>query len=399
MRGVLFLIAFAALLTSCAAPMALAAEDSQNIVSKPIPAPEAQSQMLIESFLQDNGDAPDGADEGEGVRLSWWSWSDETGSDWPDDDAKARYGQLGLIGEPKTLYNGLPEESAARVLQLEQPLLELQGEIELVRDESGGIAISLPVVFTPGVNLSDSTVFSIFISEDRAVDHHGRVAHNLVRDLMPQIGFSLQANNSTETTWTVPSTHLLAAGIDFEAQPHGWHITLALFGGVEGEEEDRLISLYHTAMPTPWDGVSSGDFFLPGFLLLLCVVIASGAVMGSFKREKGMPKIDAQWTSSDPPLLQFRILAGSQQVTLNGCTCIEPWAIRGGFKRVKISAGHHHEFTIRFKRTEPQDCHISLNVEVDELGSWTQHLRLPSSRDGVRSVEDDGDEATAGDEA
>ena len=95
MRGVLFLIAFAALLTSCAAPMALASENSQSIVSKLIPAPEAPSQMLIESFLQDNGDAPDGADEGEGVRLSWWSWSDETGSDWPDDDAKARYGQLG----------------------------------------------------------------------------------------------------------------------------------------------------------------------------------------------------------------------------------------------------------------------------------------------------------------
>lgn len=110
-----------------------------------------------------------------------------------------------------------------------------------------------------------------------------------------------------------------------------------------------------------------------------------------------MPKIDAQWSSVEPPVLQFRIQAGTQPLTLKGCTCAEPWAIRGGFKRVNITAGRHHEFSVRFKRNEERDCHVSLNVEVEELGSWTQYLRLPSPREAIRSVEDNVEEATDGD--
>ena len=112
-----------------------------------------------------------------------------------------------------------------------------------------------------------------------------------------------------------------------------------------------------------------------------------------------MPKIDAQWSSIDPPVLQFRLLAGTQALSLNGCDSSEPWVIRGGFKRIKIDAGRHHEFSIRFKHIEERDCHVSLNVEVEELGSWTQYLRLPSPKEALRSVEGDGDEGTVGDDA
>jgi hypothetical protein len=397
MRRLLLFPTLLLLFCTSLAPFALAEDNQVDTVSKAIPAPEPPSQMLIESFMDRSGEYPDAS--GGGVHLSWWPWSDETGSNWPDDDAKARIGQLGLTNESVTIYDGQPTRSDALTLQYDELVIDLEGEIHLVRDDTGGVALSMPVTFTPRFNLDNSTVLSIFISEDRAVDHHGRVAQNLVRDMMPEVGFFNAANNTTETTWLIPSSHLLAAGIDFDAQPHGWHITLAFFGSVEGDEGNRLLGLYHTSAPTSWDGVSAGNFFLPIFILLLCAVVASGAVLGSFKREKGMPKIDAQWASIDPPVLQFRLLAGTQPLSLNGCACSEPWVIRGGFKRVKIDAGRHHEFSVRFKNAEDQDCHVSLNVEVEELGSWTQYLRLPSPKEALRSVEGDGDEATAGDGA
>lgn len=394
MRPLIVLVALFLVLTSCMVPSALADDAPKGTVSKAIPEPEHPSQMLIESFMDSDANEPEWSDQG--VHLSWWPWSDETGSNWPDDDAKSRLGQLGLPGEPATVYNGESNLANASELQYSEFVLDLEGEIQFVLDDNGGVALSMPVAFTPRVNLSDSTVLSIFISEDRAVDHHGRVAHHLIRDMMPEVGFSNEANNTTKTTWSIPSSHLLAAGIDFDAQPHGWHITLAFFGAVEGDQEDRLLGLYHTSAPTSWDEASVGDFFMPGFVLLLCVVIASGAVLGSFRREKGMPKIDAQWSSVEPPVLQFHIQAGTQPLTLKGCTCAEPWAIRGGFKRANITAGRHHEFSVRFKRNEERDCHVSLNVEVDELGSWTQYLRLPSPREAIRSVEGNVEEATTG---
>jgi hypothetical protein len=353
--------------------------------------------MLVETFLDQGANLPH--DDSEHLHLTWWSWSDETGSNWPDDDAKARRGQLGMDGSSTTVFNEQEQEATAKTLFLTEPVLTLEGSIQLMLDEQGGIAVHLPVELTPLTNLGNDTVLSIFITEDRSVDHHGRVAHNLVRDMMPQVGFSVQANNTTDTTWVVPSTHLEAAGIEFDEQPHGWHITLAFFGGLGDENESRLLGLYSTPIPTTWDGSTAGDFFLPSFLLILCLVVASGAVMGSFKREKGMPRIDAQWISSEPAVLQFRVQAGTQPLALNGCSVADPWAVRGGFKRVKISAGKHHEFTLRLKQSEADDCHVSLNVEVDELGSWTQYLRLPSAHDALRSVQDKPKQATDGGEA
>jgi hypothetical protein len=384
-------------LATCAAPFAHAADEPTETVSIAIPAQEPPSRMLIETFLDQGANLPQ--DESEHLHLTWWSWSDETGSNWPDDDAKARRGQLGMDGNSTTVFNEQDQEATAKTLLLTEPVLTLEGSIQLMLDEQGGIAIHLPVKLTPLTNLGNDTVLSIFITEDRSVDHHGRVAHNLVRDMMPQVGFSVQANNTTDTTWVVPSTHLEAAGIEFDEQPHGWHITLAFFGGLGDENESRLLGLYSTPIPTTWDASTAGDFFLPSFLLILCLVVASGAVMGSFKREKGMPRIDAQWISSEPAVLQFRIQAGTQPLALNGCSVAEPWAVRGGFKRVKITAGNHHEFTLRLKQSEADDCHVSLNVEVEELGSWTQYLRLPSAHEALRSVQDKPKQAMDGGEA
>ena len=53
----------------------------------------------MEQFIEDTPNADDNAnldlwrlyqDRDDVLPLSWWKWSDETDSDWPDDDAKAR---------------------------------------------------------------------------------------------------------------------------------------------------------------------------------------------------------------------------------------------------------------------------------------------------------------------
>ena len=327
MRAMMILVIGVLLLGTLIAPFSEAASVEQTGITKAIPEAQLPSVLLVESFL--NPQAERVGESAEGIHLTWWPWSDETGSNWPDDDAKARIGQLGLSGEAGTLYNGQIDLQTANAMKFQTLLIELEGTIELVREETGDVSLSIAVELTPLVNLSDSTIVSIFISEDRSMDHHGRVTEHLIRDMMPQVGFSVDANNTTKTTWKVPSAHLAAAGIDFEEQPHGWHITFAFFGDLEGGEENRLLGLYHTAAPTSWDSTTPSDFFVPLFLLLLCAVVASGAVMGSFKREKGMPKIDAQWTSNEPPSIQFRILAGTQPLSLTGCTTVDPWAIRG----------------------------------------------------------------------
>ena len=190
--------------------------------------------MLVESFLGPQAERV--GETAEGVQLTWWPWSDETGSNWPDDDAKARIGQLGLSGEAGTLYNGQIDLQTANAMQFQTPLIDLEGTIELVREETGDVSLSIAVELTPLVNLSDSTVVSILISEDRSMDHHGRVAEHLVRDMMPQVGFSVaREQHSPEATWKLfLQPTLAAAGVDFEEQPHGWHITLRVLWRARG---------------------------------------------------------------------------------------------------------------------------------------------------------------------
>ena len=78
MRPLIVLVALFLVLTSCMVPSALADDAPKGTVSKAIPEPEHPSQMLIESFMDSDANEPEWSDQG--VHLSWWPWSDETGS-------------------------------------------------------------------------------------------------------------------------------------------------------------------------------------------------------------------------------------------------------------------------------------------------------------------------------
>ena len=54
---------------------------------------------------------------------------------------------------------------------------------------------------TPMKNLSDSTIMYIFLSKDIQLITTTENYSNLIYEMKPEIGFSIQANNTTETTW------------------------------------------------------------------------------------------------------------------------------------------------------------------------------------------------------
>ena len=375
------------LLSLIVAPLASPeGEDGLNLVaSKPLPEQSSADTVIHEQFLSKEGPY-ELESSSEKVHLSWWKWSEETNSDWPDDDALSRLGELGLEDDTKSLYN----EQQGDNLSLEDGLLlgrehsriqrtlTLEGTIDIVSNEYNQWFLRFPVEMTPDVNLSDNTVLYFFVTEDTATDHHGRQASHLVRDMKPEIGFSNQQGNVTQTIWEISPEHLLAAGIDLESNPYGWHITLAFFGEVEGDDTNRLLAMYHTSLPTRWENSSASHFALPIFLLIFACVLASGAVSSAMKREKGMPKLNAEWVLSELPIARFSFRSGDKLVTLKSCECERPWQIKGGFKSKKIAPHSEFIFSLRFKEKLDVDCQISLGLEVEELGSWTQYLRLSS---------------------
>ena len=56
--------------------------------------------------------------------------------------------------------------------------------------------------------------------------------------------------------------------------------------------------------------------------------------------------------------------------------------------------GNQYEFSISFKQRQDEDLSFSLMMQIEELGGWTQHLRLsnplPIQEKQLRSVESDG---------
>lgn len=359
-------------------------EEGLNLVaSKPIPEQSSADTVIHEHFLSKEG--PNTFEtSSEMVHLSWWKWSEETNSDWPDDDALSRLGELGLEDDTKALFNEQQGDNLSleeglllgREHSRDQQYLSLDGAIDVVSNENNQWFLRIPVEMTPAVNLSDNTVLYFFVTEDSATDHHGRQASHLVRDMKPEIGFSNQQGNVTQTIWEIPPEHLLAAGIDLQSDPYGWHITLAFFGEVEGDDTNRLLAMYHTSLPTRWENSSAGHFALPIFLLLFASVLASGAVSSAIKREKGMPKLNAEWVPGELTIARFTFQSGNKRVTLKSCETEQPWQIKGGFKSKRIPPHSEYIFSLRFKEKQETDCQISLGLEVEELGSWTQYLRL-----------------------
>jgi hypothetical protein len=366
--------------------------------STAIPSPLSKNIVLVEQFIEDTPNADDDEQKDlwrkyqardDVLPLSWWKWSDETGSDWPDDDAKARAGQLGMQQQSQQqaqyVLNSNIEQfqdideaiQRASDFSVQEVVIELSGDIILTTNQQGEYEIKIQAGFEPLVNLSDDTMLYIFLSEDNAEDTHGRQIKNLIRDMKPEVGFSVEANNITNTTWIMPKEHLIAAGVDLEENPLGWHLTLAFIGSVEGDDEATgLLALYNSPLPNQWSNPQSSKFLMPIMLILFTTAIAFIVYSNASIREKGMPKINVGWKKTSSPTIMISIEAGNQKVSITKLEIEQPWKSRSGFKQLEIKENSKYDLNISFKQGHPDDLSFSLTMVIEELGGWTQHLRL-----------------------
>ena len=319
--------------------------------------------------------------------LNWWSWSDETNSDWPDDDAKARAGELLInISEntPTLITNEeISSEQAISnrdMLVNELPIISLTGELD-VYAESDGHRIDIPVVMTPMKNLSDSTIMYIYLSKDYSIDHHNRKLSKLIYEMKPEIGFSIQADNSTETTWQLAESHLSAAGVDFTQDPHGWSVTFALFGSLENESTNQLLYLNQVKLVTQSDRVELDQFLVPMFAVIFAIIVIATILGNMHKEEHGMPIISGYWHRTKTNCLVVEFTTKNRRMEIKSLEVDKPWKLSSRFKSRFIEPNKSIDIELKFKQSEPTDCRLNIRLEVEELGVWTQFLSISSNAD------------------
>ena len=349
-----------------------------------IPNPEPVSTIFEECFIE--LDLTDNCShDSDSITLSWWLWSDQTNSDWPDDDAKSRSGIYNLSTnidfESVSFFNQYESKTEAienySKIDSSMPIINLAGEIIVVEGETGPWYIRMPVEMTPTQNLTDDTLLYIFLSKENAIDMHGRVSANLIYDMKPEVGFGIKANNTTSVEWLISSEHLYAAGIDFEDDPHGWQITMAFFGSVESDNSsEQLLSLHHFDVPFKSQNIDSTALYLPILIFVLLGIICFGLVSQSYRNEKGMPKISAGW--KDDITLIIEVQSFQKRVEVKSVKIEAPWKMRNNPKSRFIEPNQLVNVEIKVKQKLPDNCNIGIQLEVDELGSWTQYLVLNS---------------------
>ena len=125
------------------------------VASTPLPEQRSADTVLYEHFFPQEGPYETVATE-DLIQLSWWKWSDETNSDWPDDDAQARLGELGLSDDTTMIFNEQKVENTsiadgvATGLESarQQTVLTLEGSIDILSDELGQWSLRIPVQVT-----------------------------------------------------------------------------------------------------------------------------------------------------------------------------------------------------------------------------------------------------------
>ena len=306
------------------------------------------------------------------VRWAWWSWSEETGSNWPDDDALYRASSRNLTVQlaqetPTVETHDLPSET----------LISVAGEVKVVSAEDRARMVAFDLEVTPLENLSNHTILYVVLTEDRAVDQHQRKVNHLVRELRPEVGFSVKANNATSFVSMLPADHLAAAGVNLKEETTGWSYTVAVFGtGAEEENESRLLWMAHGSLPAPQQSVSATQTWMPLLLTAIALVIAASIIGALRQRELAIPNLQAAWSTDDENEAIIRIKAGSHPFRITAWTVDEPWQFKGRPPRLELKAGEQRETAVVFKETLDGDLHLDVAIDIDEFGAWKQHLWL-----------------------
>lgn len=306
------------------------------------------------------------------IRWTWWSWSEETGSSWPDDDALYRASSRNLTveadrNEAVVETHNLPSEAR----------ISVAGEVKVVSAEDRMRMVAFELEVTPLENLSNHTILYVVLTEDRAVDQHQRKVDHLVRELRPEVGFSVKANKTTSFVSMLPAEHLAAAGVDLKEETTGWSYTVAVFGtGAEEENESQLLWMAHGALPTPQQSVSATQTWMPVLLTAIAIVIAVSIIGALRQREQAIPNLQATWSTTDGNQAIVRIKAGSHSFRITAWTVGEPWQFKGRPSRLELKAGEETETSVVFREMLACDLHLDVAIDINEFGAWKQHLWL-----------------------
>ena len=181
------------------------------------------------------------------VQWNWWSWSAQTGSDWPDDDALYRASNRNI-----SLDSTSSEVVAEHHAPSNVDAVALSGKVKVVSAEDRVRMVAFDISITPLENLSNHTILYVVLTENIAEDQHRRQTENLVREMRPEVAFSVKANTTTDLVSMLPADHLAAAGVDLAENPTGWSYSVAVFGSEEGNDtQPRLLALAHGDLPSP----------------------------------------------------------------------------------------------------------------------------------------------------
>jgi len=335
--------------------------------------PVEDAEVLRETFLSANLEAPSHSPEASTVDWVWWTWSETTGSDWPDDDAVYRSQRFNLSSSIVNSSGHQIEHG-----RLSENMVELSGRVKVVAAEDNARFVTFELDITPNVNLSNQTLMYLVLTEDRALDRHQRSTDHLVRELRPEVAFSLKANNTTSMTAMLAADHLAAAGVDLEQQPSGWSYTIAVFGGEEGSDGDALLVLKHDRLPTPSLHLTPAQQWLPLVVTACALVAMVSIVRASGQRERFVPLLKARWTDGDRGVMTMTLQAGEVAFSVTQWSVQPPWSFRGRPPVRRFEAGESAEALVRFKAPHDAECHLESSIEIEGLGAWRQHVWLSS---------------------
>ena len=317
------------------------------------------------------------------VRLMHWHLdADQTGSDFPNDDARLRADALGIGDgpavavngqvladlEPSTLDSALDEASYRRVIAFEGTLSVVEAE--------GEAAVLIRGMVQPLENLSEHVIVLVTLTEDGAVDAYGRSAVHLVRDMRPEVAFAREVGNSSEVLWTMTPDHLEAAGVDLAAQSLGYHLSLIVV------EHGVVLQSQTQALPNPTSGMdrSTALAVLP---LMGVVLIVLGLVLrGEIKTDEALPSIGAvPWNGEGS--VRVIVQAGTAPCTVTGVEAEPPWKVAGRSMHRVVESGQVDVLDVRPSRGGDEPLRLRLSIEVEEQGGWVQTLDV--ERDDVTS--------------
>ena len=352
-------------------PVLVSAEDTWKTYAE-ASIPKNDAEVLREIFLTGDAKTPHiESDEQKTVDWTWWSWSEQTGSDWPDDDALYRRNHYNMT-DNESFEQGVLREQERR----DNELLELEGVVKIVAADSSYRFVVFELDFTPKVNLSNQTLLYVVLTEDVAEDQHHRQTQHLVRELRPEVAFSLQANNTTHMTALLPAEHLFAAGVDLSQQPLGWSYSIAVFGAPTDATTTDLLILRHDRLPTPHEQLTSAKIWTAAIISALALVLLISVVMASHRREHALPVVQGAWANGHDDLVNLHIQAGTCSLQILEWEVLDPWQFKRRPALKSLAAREKIELQIAFKSTHHTDCHIEMSIDIEQMGGWRQHVWL-----------------------